>query len=233
VDQLAAAVALDEIPFERLFQAWRDGGDLSAWNDRFGPIVAQVAARIRARFGDPDLADSAAQSAMATFVRRMREGEPDSKLDRVDGPDALFGYLVLRAHHKAWEKLKGRWRQRPLPADWDRAAQGGQGAEDPDLQEPTRREVRREMEEQLRRMLERMNLLLGTELQRKTFYLMYRSMYGVERLTDVAIAQRVGVAAKTVQRVRRKVEEHWPGLVAEGRRAVKALEERLRSQAGD
>ena len=57
-------------------------------------------------------------------------------------------------------------------------------------------------------------------------------MYGIEPLTDVAIARRVGVATKTVQRVRRQVEAHWPELEAEGRRAVRALEAELRRQAG-
>ena len=88
----------DDVPFERLFEVWRAGGDLEAWNDRFGKIVAQVATRLRRRFGDRDLAESAAGSAVATMLRRLREGDPDSRLDRLDGPDALEGYLVLLAH---------------------------------------------------------------------------------------------------------------------------------------
>ena len=224
-----AVAALDDIPFEQLFQAWRRGGDLAAWNDRFGPIVAQVAARVRAQFGDANLAESAAQSAMKTLVRRVREGEPDSKLDRVAGPDALFGYLVLRAHHKAWKKLKDRWKQRPLPPDWEQDDETDESFDD---LERIRIAVRREMGVQLHRMLERMRLELRTPRQRATFELMYRSMYGIEPLTDVEIARRVGVATRTVQRVRRKVEEHWPEIEAEGRRAVEALEAKLRSQAG-
>ena len=99
--------------------------------------------------------------------------------------------------------------------------------DDPDL---IRDAVRVEMKVQLERMLDRMNLLLGTPRQRATFALMYRSMYGIEPLTDAAIARRVGVAAKTVQRVRRQVEQHWPELEAEGQRAVRALEAALRRQ---
>ena len=32
---------LDDIPFERLFEVWRTGGDLKAWNDRFGMISSR------------------------------------------------------------------------------------------------------------------------------------------------------------------------------------------------
>jgi hypothetical protein len=188
-----AAEALGDIPFEHLFQACRGGGDLAAWNDRFGPIVAQVAARVRAKFGDPDLAESAAQSAVATFLGRLREGEADSRLARVDGPDALFGYLVLRAHHKAWEKPRARWSAGPPPADWEPASPKPEGAESGGDEKLIQSAVRREMEAHLRVMLERMGLLLGTPRRRATFELMYQSMYGVERLTDVEIAQRVGL----------------------------------------
>ena len=104
----------DDVPFERLFEVWRTGGDLKAWNDRFGTIVAQVATRLRRRFGDRDLAESAAGSAVATLLRRVREGDPDSRLDRLDGPDALEGYLVLLAHTKAWKKLKDQWSRKLL-----------------------------------------------------------------------------------------------------------------------
>jgi DNA-directed RNA polymerase specialized sigma24 family protein len=228
----AAAPALRDIPFEDLFRACRLGGDLSAWNERFGPIVAQVAARVRTRFGNAELADSAALSAVATLVRRLRVGEPDSRLDRIDGPDALVGYLVLRAHHKVWEKLKDRRRLRGWPADMDPAEPGTEADGEPGDADRIRSAVRREMEVQLHRMFERMGLLLGSPRQRATFALIYRDMYGIESLSDTAIADRVGVATKTVQRVRRKVEAYWPEIEAEGRRAVERLEWRLRRLAG-
>jgi DNA-directed RNA polymerase specialized sigma24 family protein len=221
---------LDDVPFERLFEVWRTGGDLKAWNDRFGTIVAQVAARLRRRFGDQDLAESAAGSAVATLLRRVREGDPDSKLDRLDGPGALEGYLVLLAHTKVWKKLKDQWARRPCPEGLEPVDPGPApdvSEADPDL---IRDAVRVEMKVQLQRMLDRMNLLLGTPRQRATFALMYRSMYGIEQLTDAAIARRVGVTAKTVQRVRRQVEQHWPELEADGQRAVRALEAALRGQ---
>jgi hypothetical protein len=221
---------LDDVPFERLFVVWRTGGDLKAWNDRFGTIVAQVATRLRRRFGDRDLAESAAGSAVATLLRRVREGDPDSRLDRLDGPDALEGYLVLLAHTKAWKKLKEQWSRKPCPDGLEPVDPGHEPdscEDDPDL---IRDAVRVEMKVQLQRMLDQMNLLLGTPRQRATFALMYRSMYGIEPLTDAAIARRVGVADKTVQRVRRQVEQHWPELEAEGRRAVRALEAALRRQ---
>jgi hypothetical protein len=221
---------LDDVPFERLFEVWRTGGDLKAWNDRFGTIVAQVATRLLRRFGDRDLAESAAGSAVATLLRRVREGDPDSRLERLDGPDALEGYLVLLAHTKAWKKLKDQWSHEPCPEGLEPVDPGHEPDfydDDPDL---IRDAVRVEMKVQLQRMLDRMNLLLGTPRQRATFALMYRSMYGAERLTDAAIARRVGVAAKTVQRVRRQVEQHWPELEADGQRAVRALEAALRRQ---
>ena len=221
---------LDDVPFERLFEVWRSGGDLKAWNDRFGTIVAQVATRLRRRFGDRDLAESAVGSAVATLLRRVREGDPDSKLDRLDGPDALEGYLVLLAHSKAWKRLKDQWSRKSCP-DGQEPVDPGHGPElHPDDLDLIREAVRAEMKVQLQRMLDRMNLLLGTPRQRATFALMYRSMYGIEPLTDAAIARRVGVAAKTVQRVRRQVEQHWPELEADGQRAVRALEAALRRQ---
>jgi DNA-directed RNA polymerase specialized sigma24 family protein len=228
-------VRLDDVPFEGLYHVLKRGGDLAEWNDRFGAIVAQVGARLRSRFGEADLVDSAAQSAIATLVRRLREGEPDSKLERVDGPDALVGYLVLRAHHKAWIKLRSRWRSRTWPVDWepaDRRADATAHAQEADDSELIRSAVRVEMTTQLHRLLDRMNLLLGTPRQRATFALIYRDMYGVERMTDAAIASRVGVSTKTVQRVRATVEEHRPELEEEGRQAVRALEQSLRERKG-
>jgi hypothetical protein len=222
---------LDDIPFERLFEVCQTGGDLKVWNDRFGTIVAEVATRLRRRFGDQELAESAAGSAVATLLRRLREGDPDSKLDRLDGPAALEGYLVLLAHTKVWKKLKHQWARRSCPEGLEPVAPGpALDVSDEDL-ELVRDAVRVEMKVQLQLMLDRMNLLLGTPRQRATFALMYRSMYGIEQLTDVAIARRVGVTAKTVQRVRRQVEQHWPELEAEGQRAVSALETALRGQA--
>jgi hypothetical protein len=221
---------LDDVPFEQLFELWRAGGDLKVWNDRFGTIVAHVAARLRQRFGDRDLAESAAGSAMATLLRRVREGDPDSRLDRLDGPDALEGYIVLLAHTKAWKKLKDRWSSKHCPEGREPIDPGRETDAHQDDPGVIRDAVRTEMKVQLRRMLDRMNLLLGTPRQRATFALMYRSMYGIEPLTDAAIARRVGVAAKTVQRVRRQVEQHWPELQADGQRAVRALEAALRRQ---
>ena len=165
-----AAVMLDDIPFERLFDVLRHGGDLEAWNDGFGAIVAQVAERLRSRFREAELAESAALSAVATFVRRLREGEPDSKLDRVDGRDTLVGYLVLRAHHKAWEKLHDQWRRKSWPVDLDQAdLRNEPSAEVADASDSDfiRSAVRAEMSFQLRHMLDRMNLLLGTARQRR------------------------------------------------------------------
>ena len=79
----AAVCALMTSPSSPTPQSCGRRGDLTAWNDRFGPIVAQVATRVRARFGDPDPRRSAAAlSAWRHPLRRGSDGYSDSKLDR-------------------------------------------------------------------------------------------------------------------------------------------------------
>jgi len=218
-------VELADIAFETMFRVLCDGGSLDQWNQVFSEIVQQVSARVRAKFRDRAIADSAAQSAMATIIRRARDGA----LEGVDGPDAFIGQVVLRAHHKAWEKLRARWRYRQLPEGFDPEDPCPPTDPEPDPDGGHVAEaIRREMEYQLNAMLTRMNLLLKSEQRRKTFELLYRKMCGIERLTDAEIAARLGISERTVRRVRQQVEEHWPVLVEEGLRAVRALEAGLR-----
>jgi DNA-directed RNA polymerase specialized sigma24 family protein len=223
-------IELADIPFEAMFRVWCEGGSLDQWNQVFSEIVRQVSARVRAKFGDKGIADSAARSAMATVLRRARDGT----LEGVDGPDAFIGEVVLRAHHKAWEKLNDRWRHRQFLEGFDPVdLRTTRGAESDPQERLVLEAIRAEIADQLNAMLTRMNLLLKSELRRKTFELLYRKMYGIERLTDAEIAARLDISDRTVRRVRRQVEAQWPLLVEEGRQAVRALEARLRRLAGD
>jgi DNA-directed RNA polymerase specialized sigma24 family protein len=216
-------VELGHVPSERLFEVVRRGQNLDDWNSDFSAIVEQVAAAVRARFKNRSIAESAAQSAMATILRRARDGE----LDRVEGPQTLFGYALLSAIHKAWKKLKDRYPAWPEKFDPQVASR----TTDREASSQIAVEVaaiRAEMAYQLNRALERMNLLLKNDQQRHVFELLYRKMYQVEKLTDAAISARCGVTERTVRRVRKRVEEHWPQLVAEGRRAVQDLKAQFR-----
>jgi DNA-directed RNA polymerase specialized sigma24 family protein len=221
-------VALADIPFEGMWTVVRAGGNLDDWNQVFAEIVKQVSARVRAKFSDKGIADSAARSAMATVLRRARDGT----LDRVDGPDAFIGQVVLAAHHKAWQKIKTRWRHLQIPEGFDPVDTSTTRHPEPDPDPLVPPEaIRSEMASQLKAMLTRMNLLLKSDHRRQAFELLYRKMYGIERLTDAQIAARIGIAERTVRRVRREVEAHWPRVVEDGRRAVQALEARLRRLA--
>jgi DNA-directed RNA polymerase specialized sigma24 family protein len=223
------------VPFEGLIAVVSRGGSLDDWNAVFSQVIEAVAARVRARFPYSHAADSAAHSALATVLRRMKEEDHDSRLDRIDGPDALIGYVVLIAHDKAWEKIRRHRKHVPLPRDDvfldPRPAQVEPGSEDDE--QVAKEAIRVEMAHQLGVILTRMNLLLKNEQQRSVFALLYRKMYGIEKLTDAEIAARTNLTDRTVRRVRRKVEAHWPQLVADGRRAMEALEAQFRRYAGD
>jgi DNA-directed RNA polymerase specialized sigma24 family protein len=210
--------ALEKLPAETLFEVWRSGGSFADWNSEFSKFVDEVEAVVRASFPNNRIAASAVQSAMATFLRRARDGE----LDRIDGPKSLFGYVVLRAHHKAWEKLKRDWAAGQLPLDFDLAdPRPGLGEPEPGDTLLVIAAIRAEMAYQLNLALKRMGLLLRSEHQRCVFELVYRSMYEPEKLSVAEIAERCDVAERTVGRVRSRVKKHWPYLLEEARRAVR------------
>jgi hypothetical protein len=220
----SVTIELEELPLERLCEVVRRGGTLEDWNKEFGILVHRVAAVVRAKFRSDHLAQSAALSAMATVLRRARDGELD-----VEGPDKLFGHVLLVAHHKAWNKVKQNWNHRPLPA-WlepvDTHSLGEDG--EPDQEQLIRAALKAEVIRQLELILERMKLLLKSKQQREVFELLYRNMYEARKLTVGEIASRCRVSERTVVRVRRTVTEHWPQLLEEARCALEALKTQLR-----
>lgn len=224
-----ADVALEDIPFEELFRSLRAGEPLGRFDAAFGRIVAEVAARVRARFAD-DVAGSAVQSAVGTFLRRAEGDGGNDALKSIDGPDALIGHLVLIAHGKAWEKLKWSWRHRPLP---DGVApiivQPPDGGTDPREEESRfnaaiRAETARLLDEQLRRMRE----LLSQKQRRDVFELLLPKLCGLDGPTQAEIAARAGVSERTVRRIQCEVEPFWSSLAEDSRMALRSFDAGLR-----
>jgi hypothetical protein len=241
-----AARDLSDLSLEALFEAVRGSGSYGAWDEAFDAIVAHVADRIRSKLRNADIADEAARSALATFLRRVSEGLLDDELDRGDGPAALIGYLVPIAFDRARNKLQivrpevqqsvlergGFEFVDPAPPPVE-GALGARHAKISD--EEFRARMREEIERQLDAMLVRMGLLLkkarDTTLEESkramVFYHLYQKMYGIEKLTDEQIAANVGVSDRMVRRIRDIVKSHWPQLVEEGRRAIRRLRAEL------
>jgi DNA-directed RNA polymerase specialized sigma24 family protein len=221
---------MDGAALDELFTASRRGSR-EEWARAFESIVAQVSARVRCKFRDSELAESAALSAARTCLSRVRRGEDDQRLYRVEGPDALLGYLVLIAHGKAWEKLRARTKLRRLPEGYDPEDLAESHDDDPGDWGLINRALTLEMEAQVSGLLDRVESVLPNDLNRRVFRQLFLKKYAGEKMTDGEIAARERISERTVRRIRQKSEPLADDLVAEARVAVRSLELQLVERA--
>ena len=205
----------------RLIVLWEQGGTLEDWNESFAPLVADVADQLAAKLG-ADMrrwVPSAAASAMSTVLKRVPIiGEGDALPVQPVGPNALLGLLVLIAFDKAYEK-KRRDDNLVVPVE------GALALEEAEEERLVAEGVRKEMEQQLKTLLEGLDVLghrptrtagarrgsaSGTKPTRARKMLVYRHLIEKELgLSDIDyrdIPQETGVSEHTVKMARRVLE---------------------------
>jgi DNA-directed RNA polymerase specialized sigma24 family protein len=215
------AVPFGDIAFEELMTE-RFGGDVEAWNHAFSNILEAVMAAMRRRFGDPDLAEDVAQSALRTFIRRVRHD--DKSTLKFEGPHELEGFLIVIAFRKAIRELRKDVRHRETLLRLARTGGGDSQSNDSGEREQLRTAIRAQFE----RMLEELKLSLKSIKGRKVSRDIIKNIYHNITIDDDAIARKASCSTRTVGRVRREIEQIWPRIVEEGQRAIRELEAELR-----
>lgn len=243
---------LDRVPFDRLFRELGHGGSLTAWNKEFDEIVRAVANEVKRLTPEDQFTDDVAGSWIRTFLRRVKDGD-DPKLNAVEGPEALFGYLVALAIDKIW-KQRNQARDRrevnvsrltPKGFDFvDKSSKEGGGTENTERDD--RGVIRAAIADQLRTLFEKVNLLNTNRNRREASYLLLLKEFRphlrsedihalsggrIGRLTLGEIAKVTGVSERTLRRQNEQEEPIRKRLVEESVRAVRSLQAVLRQDA--
>ncbi len=215
----------DDLPLNRLYDlylAMRRDRNLDDFYVELCRLDDEVWGRLRQRFRLGDYVESGIQSALVTFMRRVVEEESDSKLVRIDGPEALIVCLFELAKDKTLTKLRENRHGQILPGN-DPAAPRDEAA---DLDDPgplIGPQILDEMKTQINQIRERVVRFLGDdESRRKATLLVLDKELGCNRLTNREIASQCGISERTVNRVVQQLRNdiNLEELIAAGRRRI-------------
>lgn len=180
-------------------------------------VVGTVRRILSARFGDGSVIDEAADSALRTFLRRVRE----DGLPR-EGADAIERFLVETAFTKAY-RLRSRIGPSLVADPVDPTSAVDPSPADPDQE----RERARIMNRYLRATIARMESYLKNERHRRVFRSLLRACYGGPGRSHEEIAAEAGCSVRTVERVHQTFRRRWQPLVEEARREFRDLMSRF------
>lgn len=184
---------------KRLVALCDRGASLEDWNDVYADTVANVASRLRQRFGpgDQPWIDSAAASAMRTVLRRVVAKDAPDQTDlplRPTGPDALLGLLVLIAFDKVYEKkIRDNDDENPSVSTAER--------EDEEQKRLVDEAIRDEMDRQLNILLARLCLLGGGQ-KTLVYRLLIEKEAGIADRSYEQIRALAGVTAYSLRKAR-------------------------------
>ena len=233
---------LADIPFARLFQVIWDKGSLARWNQEFHIISEHISQIVGSHFQDLDLGWSAAQSAFRTIVRRLQgEGSvtdparpsSDEALCLIEGPNALFGYLLMTAFDKAGIKLREDGRAVPLSRleSWGFDPPAPESASDEDQEEASQRwaeTINRQVARQYQRLIKRISDAQSSDPRKALVLPILLGHYRLQQVSDIRLSEETGISTVTIRKARKAIVEQWDEEVQGARRALDAFTSKLR-----